>query len=54
LEHYFRHLIVQRHAGVPLLLKTPVADHSEQSMQFDMRQSTPSRCKKVRITDVRS
>ena len=54
LEHYFRHLTVQRHAGVPLLLKTRVAHDSEQSMQFDMRQSTPSRCKKFRITDVRS
>jgi hypothetical protein len=54
LEHYFRHSIEQRHAGVPLLLKTRVADDSEQSMQFDMRQSTPSRCRKFRITDVRS
>ena len=54
LEHYFRHLIEQRHAGVPLMLKTRVADDSEQSMQFDMRQSTPSRCMKFRITDVRS
>src|SRR5580704_4912335 len=36
LEHYFRHLTVQRHAGVPLLLKTRVAHDSEQSMQFDM------------------
>src|ERR1700694_2221962 len=42
LEHYFRdgwHLVEQRHAGVPLLLKTRVADDSEQSMQFDMRPS---------------
>ena len=53
LEHYFRdgwHLMEQRHAGVPLLLKTRVADDSEQSMQFDIRQSTPSRCKKFRTT----
>src|ERR1700722_8008192 len=53
LEHYFRdgwHLIEQRHAGVPLLLKTRLADYSEQSMQFVMRQSTPSRCKKFRPT----
>ena len=44
LEHYFRdgwHLMEQRHAGVPLLLKTRVADDSEQSMQFDPRPSTP-------------
>jgi hypothetical protein len=57
LEHYFRdgwHLIERRHAGVHLLLKTRVADDSEQSMQFDMRQSTPSRCKKFRIANVRS
>jgi hypothetical protein len=57
LEHYFRdgwHLIEQRHPGVPLLLKTPVADDNEQSMPFDMHQSTPSRCKKNRITDGRS
>jgi hypothetical protein len=51
LEHYFWagwHLIEQRHAGGPLLLKTRLADHSEQSMQFDMRPSTPSRRKKFR------
>ena len=54
LEHCFRYLIEQRHAGVPLLPKTRVAGDREQSMQFDMRQSTPSRCKKFRITDVRS
>jgi hypothetical protein len=50
LEHYFRdgwHLIEQRHPGVPLLLKTRVADDNEQSMPFDMHQSTPSRCKKI-------
>jgi hypothetical protein len=49
LEHYFRdgwHLIEQRHAGGPLLLKTRLADYSEQSTQFDMRPSTPSRRKK--------
>jgi hypothetical protein len=48
LEHYFRdgwYSIERGHAGVPLLLKTRVADDSEQSMQFDMRPSTPSRCK---------
>ena len=53
LEHYFWagwHLIERRHAGGPLLLKTRLADHSEQSMQFDMRPSTPSRCKKFRTT----
>ena len=53
LEHYFRdrrHLIEQRHAGGPLLPKTRLADYSEQSMQFDMRPSTPSRCKKFRTT----
>ncbi len=57
LEHYFRdgwYLIERGHAGVPLLLKTRVADDSEQSMQFDMRPSTPSRCKKFRIANVRS
>ena len=51
LEHYFWagwHLIEQRHAGGPLLLKTRLADHSEQSMQFDMRPSMPSRRKKFR------
>jgi hypothetical protein len=34
LEHYFRdgwHLIEQRHPGVPLLLKTRVADDNEQA-----------------------
>jgi len=49
-EHYFRdgwHLIEQRHPSVPLLLKTRVADDNEQSMPFDMHQSTPSRCKKI-------
>jgi hypothetical protein len=49
LEDYFRdgwHLIEQRHAGGPLLLKTRLADYSEQSTQFDMRPSTPSRRKK--------
>jgi hypothetical protein len=53
LEHYFRdrrHLIEQRHADGPLLPKTRLADYSEQSMQFDMRPSTPSRCKKFRAT----
>ena len=53
LEHYFRdgrHLIEQRHAGGPLLVKTRLADYSEQSMQFVMRPSTPSRCKKFRTT----
>jgi hypothetical protein len=53
LDHYFRdrrHLIEQRHAGGPLLPKTRLADYSEQSMQFDMRPSTPSRCKKFRTT----
>jgi hypothetical protein len=57
LEHYFRdgwYLIERGHAGVPLLLKTRVADDSEQSMQFDMRPSTPSRCKKFRIANVMS
>ena len=52
LDHYFRdrrHLIEQRHAG-PLVPKTRLADYSEQSMQFDMRPSTPSRCKKFRTT----
>jgi hypothetical protein len=47
-EHYFRdgwYPIERGHAGVPLLLKTRVADDCEQSMQFDMRPSTPSRCK---------
>jgi hypothetical protein len=51
LEHYFRDgrpLIEQRHG--PLLPKTRLADYSEQSMQFDMRPSTPSRCKKSRTT----
>ena len=55
LEHYFRdgwHLIERGHAGVPLLLKTRVADDSEPSMQFGMRPSTPSRCKKFRIANV--
>jgi len=50
-EHYFwagGHSIEQRHACGPLLLKTRLADHSEQSMQFDMRPSTPSRRKKFR------
>jgi hypothetical protein len=28
LEHYFRHLIEQRHAGVPLMPKTRVADET--------------------------
>ena len=49
LEHYFWagwHLIEQIQAGGPLL--TRLADHSEQSMQFDMRPSTPSRRKKFR------
>ena len=53
LDHYFRdrrHLIEQRHAGGPLLPKTRLADYSEQSMQFDMRPSAPSRCKKFRTT----
>jgi hypothetical protein len=53
LEHYFRdgrHLIEQRHAGGPLLVKTRLADYNEQSMQFVMRPSTPSRCKKFRTT----
>jgi len=57
LEHYFPdgwYLIERGHAGVPLLLKTRVADDSEQSMQFDMRPSTPSRCKKFRIANVMS
>ena len=57
LEHYFRdgwYLIERGHAGVPLLLKTRVADDSEQIMQFDMRPSTPSRCKKFRIANVMS
>jgi hypothetical protein len=48
LEHYFRdgwYSIERGHDGVPLLLKTRVADDSEQSMQFDIRPSTPSRCK---------
>jgi len=48
LEHYFRdgwYSIERGHAGVPLLLKTRVANDSEQSMQFDTRPSTPSRCK---------
>jgi hypothetical protein len=52
-EHYFRdgwHLTEQRHAGGPLLLKTRLADYSEQSMQFVIRPSTPSRCKKFRTT----
>ena len=53
LEHYFRegwHLIEQRHVGGPLLLRTRLADYSEQSMQFDRRPSTPSRWKKFRTT----
>jgi hypothetical protein len=52
-EHYFRdrrHIIEQRHADGPLLPKTRLADYSEQSLQFDMRPSTPSRCKKFRAT----
>jgi hypothetical protein len=43
MEHYFRDgwiLMEQRHAGGPLLLKTRLADYSEQSMQFDVRPST--------------
>jgi hypothetical protein len=50
-EHYFRdgwQLIEQRHVGGPLLLKPRLADYGEQSMQFDMRPLTPSRCKKFR------
>lgn len=52
-EHYFRdgwHLIEQHHAGGPLLLKPRLADYGEQSMQFDVRPLTPSRCKKFRTT----
>ena len=53
LEHYFRdgwRLIEQRHVSGPLLLRTRLADYSEQSMQFDVRPSTPSRCKNFRTT----
>jgi hypothetical protein len=52
-EHYFRdgwHLIGQRHAGGPLLLKPRLADYGELSMHFHVRPLTPSRCKKFRTT----
>jgi hypothetical protein len=46
LEHYFWdgwRLIEQHHAGVPLVLKTRVADDSEKRMQFHLRPSRPER-----------
>jgi hypothetical protein len=53
MENYFRdgwHLVEQRRAGEPLPLKTRLADYRDQSIQFDVRPSTPSNCKKFRTT----
>ena len=51
LEHYFRdgwYSIERGHAGVPLLLELQTT--ASKACNFDMRPSTPSRCKKFRTT----